>query len=93
MNVVRVNVDDLRVTAARYEASSAELAGGAPAIGAGLSCQPSAAAVQAVHAGAATVLAVAAARAVDTGTGIAEADTCYVGTEVESVAQVRALLA
>jgi hypothetical protein len=74
------------VAAARYQASAAELAGGALPSGSGLSCQSSAAAVHAVYAAAAIVQAAAAARAADTGTGIAAADACYVETDVASAA-------
>lgn len=49
MDELRVNVDDVQVTAACYQASAGRLADGAPA-GAGRSFQRSAAAVQAVHA-------------------------------------------
>lgn len=90
MDELRVNVDDLQVTAAHYETSAAELTGGAPA-GPVQSCQASAAAVQAVHGGAATVRATAAARTATAGTDISAADCRYIENEAESAGRVRAV--
>jgi hypothetical protein len=88
---LRVNVDDLEVTAARYEASAGELAGGTRAVGAGFSDQPSAVAVGALRVGTAVMRAALSARAADTGVGIAAADASYVDNEAASAAEVRAL--
>jgi hypothetical protein len=88
---LRVNVDDVQVTAACYQASAQRLAGGAPAgapASAGRSFQPSAAAVQAVHAGVATTRAVLSARTADTGVRVAAADARYVENETESAAKL-----
>jgi hypothetical protein len=90
VDALRVNVDDVQVTAASYQASAGKLAGGAPA-DAAWSCQPSAVAVQAVHAGAATTRAVLSARTAATGVRIAEADARYVENEVESAAKLHAV--
>lgn len=90
MRELRVNVDDIQVTAACYQASAGRLAGGT-STGAGRSLQPSAAAVQAVHAGAAMTRAALSARTAATGVRVAEADARYVQNEAESAAKVHAV--
>ncbi|MFZ3272624.1 MAG: hypothetical protein WA285_29095, partial [Mycobacterium sp.] len=60
-------------------------------VGAGRSFQPSAAAVQVVHAGAATTRAALSARTTATGARVAEADALYVENEAESVAKLDAV--
>jgi hypothetical protein len=87
---LRVNVDDVQVTAACYQAAAGRLIGSVP-VGAGQSFQPSAAAVQAVHAGAATARAVLAARTTATADNVAAADAHYVENEAESAAKLRAV--
>jgi hypothetical protein len=87
---LRVNVDDVRVTAACYQASAGRLAGGGSA-GAVPSFQPTAAAVQAVHAGAATTRATLSARTAATGFGVLEANALYVENEAESAAKLHAV--
>jgi hypothetical protein len=87
---LRVNVDDVHVTAACYQESAGRLFVGAPA-GAARSIQPSAAAVQAVHAGAATTRAVLSARTAATGAGVAAAHARYVENEAESAAKLHAV--
>jgi hypothetical protein len=87
---LRVNVDDVQVTAACYQASASRLAG-VESADAGRSFQPTAAAVQAVHAGAATTRAVLSARVAATGAKIAEADARYVENEAESAAKLHAV--
>jgi hypothetical protein len=87
---LRVNVDDVQGTAAYYQASAGRLAGGT-STGAGRSFQPSAAAVQAVHASAATTRAALSARAAATGVRVAEADARYVENEAESAALLHAV--
>lgn len=89
MDELSVNVDDVEVTAACYQASATRLAGGARA-GAGRSFQPSAAAVQAVHAGAATTRAALSARAADTGVRLAATDAGCVENEAQSAAKLYA---
>ena len=87
---LRVGVDDLGAAANRFEATAGELVGGASA-GAGLSCQTSAAAVQAVHADAATTRAALAARMESTGIKVGAANATYVEQEVESTTRIRGL--
>src|SRR5579875_3517317 len=88
VGVLRVDVAGLGVMAARYEVSAAEVAGAAPAVGAGGSGQPSAAAVGAVRAGVVVVGAVLSARAADSGAKVVAADECYVKSEAESAARL-----
>ena len=90
MDELRVNVDDVQGTAACYQVAAGRLAGGAPA-GAGRSFQPSAAAVQAVHAGAAMTRAALSARTAATGVRVAAADARYVENEAESAAKLHAV--
>jgi hypothetical protein len=87
---LRVDVDDVQVTAASYQASAGRLAGSGSA-GARRSFQPTAAAVQAVHASAATTRAALSARAADTGIRVAEADARYAQNETESAAKLHAV--
>ena len=87
---LRVNVDDVQGTAVCYQASAERLADGT-SIGAGRSFQPSATAVQAVHAGAAMTRAALSARTAATGLRFAEADARYVENEAESAAKLRAV--
>jgi hypothetical protein len=87
---LRVDVDDVQVTAAYYQVSAGRLAGGT-STGAGRSFQASAAAVQAVHAGAAMTRAALSARTAATGVRVAEADAGYVQNEAESAAKLRAV--
>lgn len=85
MGGFRVDVDDVQVTAACYQVSAGRLSGGAPA-GVEQTLQPSAAAVHAVHAGAATTRAALSARTAATGVRVAVADARYVENEAESAA-------
>jgi uncharacterized protein YaiL (DUF2058 family) len=87
---LRVNVKDVHATVAHYRASAGRLASGVPT-GAGQSFQPSAAAVQAVHAGAATARAVLLARMTATADRVAAADAHYVENEAESAAKLHAV--
>jgi hypothetical protein len=90
VNELRVNVDDVRATASSYQASTGRLAGGGSA-GAGQSFQPTTAAVQAVHAGAAMTRTALSARTAATGVGILEANALYIENEAESAAKLRAV--
>lgn len=90
MGELRVNVDDVQATSASYQASAGRLAGGGSA-GAGQPFQPTAAAVQTVHAGAATTRAALSARTAATGAGVLEANALYVENEAESAAKLHAL--
>jgi hypothetical protein len=84
---LRVNINDVQTTATCYQMSAETPAGDVPA-GAGRSFQPSAAAVQAVHAGAVTTRAALAARTAATGDSVAAAGACYVENEAESAAEL-----
>jgi hypothetical protein len=70
---LRVSADDVQITADYYQASAGKLAGGT-LTGAGRSFQPSAAAVQAVHAGAAMTRAALSARTAATGVRVTDAN-------------------
>jgi hypothetical protein len=87
---LRVNVEDVQVTAACYQASAAGLTGGASS-GAGWSFQPSAAAVQAVHAGAAVTRAALSARTAATGVRVTEANARYLQNEAESATKLHSV--
>ena len=90
MDELRVNVEDVQVTAACYQESAGRLVGGAPA-GAGPTFQPSAAAVQAVHASAETTRAALSARTAATGVAVAAADAGYVENEARSAARLHTM--
>jgi hypothetical protein len=87
---LRVDVDDVQVAAASYHASAGRLADGT-STGVVQSFQPTAAAVQAVHAGAATTRAALSARTAATGVRVTEADARYVQNDAESAARLNAL--
>jgi hypothetical protein len=87
---LRVNIADVQATAICYRASAETLAADAPST-VGRSFQPSAAAVQAVHAGTAITRAVLSARTLATGIGVAAADACYAKNEAESAAELHTL--
>jgi hypothetical protein len=87
---LRVSADDVQATAAYYQASAGKLAGGT-LTGAGRSFQPSAAAVQAVHAGAAMTRAALSARTAATGVRVTEANTRYLQNEAESATKLHAV--
>jgi len=90
MGELRIDIDDLQATAAFYHAEAGELAGSV-SVGEGQFFQPSAAAVRAVHAGAATARAALSARTTGTGARVAEADALYVENEAESAAKLGAV--
>ena len=90
MGKLRVSADDVQITAAYYQASAGNLAGGT-LTGAGRSFQPSAAAVQAVHAGAAMTRAALSARTAATGVRVTEANARYLQNEAESATKLRAV--
>jgi hypothetical protein len=90
MRELRVNVDDVQATAAYCQASAGKLAGGTSTI-AGPSFQPSAAAVQAVHAGAAMTRAALSARTSGTGVRVTEANACYLQNEAQSAIKLHAV--
>ncbi|MGO9035678.1 hypothetical protein [Mycobacterium sp.] len=88
MGKLRVSADDVRATAAYYQASAGRLTGDT-STGAGQSFQPSAAAVQAVHAGTAMTRAALSARTAATGMRVAEADARYLQNEAESAVKLQ----
>lgn len=90
MGKLRVSADDVQITAAYYQASAGKLAGGT-LTGAGRSFQASAAAVQAVHAGAAMTRAALSARTAATGVRVTEANARYLENEAESATKLHAV--
>ncbi|KAA8955763.1 hypothetical protein [Mycobacterium sp.] len=83
MEMLRVATDQLLATASGWHGLSADLAA-VPPTGLGLSCQASAAAVNAVHAGAAAAGEAFAARTQTTAVKTAVASAAYVSTEANS---------
>ena len=94
MGELRVSADDVQITAAYYQASAGKLAGGT-LTGAGRSfqpsVQPSAAAVRAVHAGAAMTRTALSARTAATGVRVTEANARYLQNEAESATKLHAV--
>lgn len=91
MQLLRVDIADVRAMAARWAASVGELdATGAPEI-AGLSCQASAAAVDAAHTDVSTFLASLAARVGTHSTNVGVAGAGYLANEVDAVGQMTAV--
>jgi hypothetical protein len=90
MGELRIDIDDVQATAAFYHAQAGELAGNV-SVGEGQLFQPSAAAVQAVHGGIATMRTTLSARNATTGVRITKADARYVSNEAESAAELRAV--
>jgi hypothetical protein len=82
-NGLRVATDELFAAASRWHGLSADLSAVAPS-GSGLSCQASAAAVNAVHASAAAAGAAFAARTQVTALKITAASLAYLSTEANS---------
>jgi hypothetical protein len=83
METLRVPIDDMLSTASTWYGLTAELAAVAPS-GAGLSCQASAAAVNAVHAGTSAAGETFAARTQITAVKTAAASVAYASTEANS---------
>jgi hypothetical protein len=90
MGELRVSSNDVQATAAYYQASAGSLAGGT-LTSAGRSFQPSAAAVRAVHAGAAMTRAALSARTAATGVRVTEANARYLQNEAESATKLHAM--
>jgi hypothetical protein len=90
MAELRVGVEDLQMMFARWQAQAATLGVSAPPT-LGLSCQPSALAVDAGHV-AVEAAATSLRMRVQTGaTKVAEADTRYVANEASSSAKLAAM--
>jgi hypothetical protein len=87
---LRVSADDVQITAAYYQASAGRLAGGT-STGVRRSFQPSAAAVRAVHAGAAMTRAALSARTAATAVRLTEANARYLRNEAESATKLHAV--
>jgi hypothetical protein len=90
METLRVATNDLLAAANRWHGLSAELGGAAPSE-VGLSCQASAAAVNAVHAGVAAAGAEFAERTQVTAVKTAAAGTAYASNEANSSALLGAI--
>ena len=90
MGQLRVSADDVQATAAYYQASAGRLAD-CTSTGVEWSFQASAAAVQAVHAGAAMTRAALSARTAATGVRVTEANARYLQNEAESATKLHAV--
>ena len=81
----------VQAMATRWSASVDGLSGTVAPTGLGLSCQTSAAAVDAAHGDVASFIASLAARVGHRATGVAQADTSYLAQEAGSAAALAAL--
>ena len=90
METLRVATNELLAAANGWHGLSAELGGAVPSE-VGLSCQASAAAVNAVHAGAAAAGEAFAARTQTTAAKTAAAGTAYASNEADSSALLGAI--
>jgi hypothetical protein len=90
MAILRAATHELRVTANGWHTLASELPGTAPTVP-GLSFQPSAAAVAAIHAAVATASGVIAARTVNTAVKTTTAATAYTANEENSAAMIIAI--
>jgi hypothetical protein len=88
---LRVDTAGVQAMAARWGASAGDLDQTAAPTGLGLSCQVSAAAVDAAHVDVATFTAALAARVGERATGVAKADTSYLAQEAASATALAAL--
>jgi hypothetical protein len=89
---LRVNAAGVQEMAGRWEALAGDLSGGiGRGAGLGLSCQPSAAAMNAGHADVTAGTAVLAARLLAAAAGVAVADTGYAANEANSTAALAAV--
>lgn len=91
MDTLRVATDQLLATASSWHGLSADLLTNAPS-GLGLSCQPSAAAVNAVHAGAVGAGDIFAARTQITAVKTIAAATAYTSREASSGDVLKAVI-
>jgi hypothetical protein len=88
---LRVDTAGVHAMAARWGASVGDLNETAAPTGLGLSCQTSAAAVNAAHVDVAAFTAGLAARVGERATGVVQAHTSYLGQEAASTAAVAAV--
>jgi hypothetical protein len=89
--MLRVDTAGVQAMAARWGASVGELDATAAPAGLGLSCQVSAAAVNAAHVDVAAFTAGLAARVGVHATGVAQADRCYLAQEAASASELAAV--
>jgi len=87
-----VDTVGVQAMATRWGASAGDLNETAVPTGLGLSCQSSAAAVDAAHVDVAAFTAGLATRVAERATGVAQADTSYLAQEAASTAAVAAVL-
>jgi hypothetical protein len=88
---LRVDTAAVEAMASRWGASAGELGATTAPAGLGLSCQASAAAVNAAHADITAFTAALAARVGVRATHVAEADTRYIANEADSSNELAAL--
>jgi hypothetical protein len=88
---LRVDTAGVQAMATRWGASVGDLNETAAPTGLGLSCQTSAAAVNAAHVDVAAFTAGLAARVGERATGVVQAHTSYLGQEAASTAAVAAV--
>ena len=86
--MLRVDTADVQAMAARWGASAGDLDETAAPAGLGLSCQASAAAVNAAHVDVAAFAARLAARVDVRATSVTQADSCYLAQEAASVTEL-----
>jgi hypothetical protein len=88
---LRVDTVGVQAMAGRWDASAGELSETVAPNGFGLSCQPSAAAVNAAHADITAFTAALATRVSVRATHVAEADTRYITNEADSATELAAV--
>jgi hypothetical protein len=88
---LRVDTASVQAMATRWGASVGDLHQAVAPTGLGLSCQTSAAAVDAAHVDVAAFTAGLAARVGDRATGVLQADTSYLAQEAASTTAVAAV--
>jgi hypothetical protein len=88
---LRVDTAGVHAMAARWDASLDGLTGTVAPAGLGLSCQLSAAAVSGAHVDVAAFTAGLAGRVSVRATGVAQANTRYLGQEAESATELAAV--
>jgi hypothetical protein len=89
--MLRVDTAGVQAMAARWGASLGDLDATVAPAGLGLSCQVSAAAVNAAHVDVAAFTAGLAARVGVHATGVAQADRCYLAREAASASELAAV--
>ena len=89
--MLRVDTAGVQAMAVRWGASAGDLAKTAAPAGFGLSCQASAAAVNAAHVDVAAFTAGLAARVGVRATSVPQADSCYLSQEAASATELAAV--